>query len=237
MKMGVQTYVSWHVPQQRQEGHHGPHNGILPRSGMPCQRPSRPGKHGCPLAPGPAVHLYARLASLTCRSRALARRTLTLQHAMSLIGTVYNCCTPQASLARDDVSPGPSAGPGRALGPGTPTASRFPARPWGLAAAVMDRAKYPVAIGLLGAVRVALRAEHLAHLVHQLEAGSRSPCRVILILTFHNLGHNITICGNQQGKTQYMDSQQAHFPDRTINITIRGKSAHLYGVISQTTFR
>jgi hypothetical protein len=146
------------------------------------------------------VHLYARLASLTCRGRALARRTLTLQHAMSLIGTVYNCCTPQASLARDDVFPGPSACPGPALGPGTPTASRFRARPWGLAAAVMDRVKYPVAIGLLGAVRVVLRAEHLAHLVHQLEAGSWSPCRVILILIFHNLGHNIRYVETNKGK-------------------------------------
>jgi hypothetical protein len=182
------------------------------------------------------VHVYARLASLTCRSRALARRTLTLQHAMSLIGTVYNCCTPQASLAHDDVSPGPSAGPGHALGPGTPTASRFPARPWGLAAEVMDIAQDPVAIGLLGTVGVVLRAEHLAHLVHQLMAGIRAKFRCIFILIFHNLGHNITIRGNQQGKTQYMDSQQAHFPDRTINITIRGKSVHLYGVIWQTTF-
>jgi hypothetical protein len=40
-----------------------------------------------------------RLASLTRRGRALARRTLTLQHGMSLIGTVYNFCTPHASLA------------------------------------------------------------------------------------------------------------------------------------------
>jgi transposase-like protein len=40
-----------------------------------------------------------RLASRTRRGRALARRTLTLQHGMSLIGTVYNVCTPHASLA------------------------------------------------------------------------------------------------------------------------------------------
>ena len=40
----------------------------------------------------------ARLASLTRRGRALARRTLTLQHGMYLIGTVYNFCTPQTSL-------------------------------------------------------------------------------------------------------------------------------------------
>ena len=39
-----------------------------------------------------------RLASLTRRGRALARRTVTLQHGMYLIGTVYNFCTPHASL-------------------------------------------------------------------------------------------------------------------------------------------
>src|SRR2546428_5304381 len=39
-----------------------------------------------------------RLASLTRRGSALARRTLTLQHGMYLIGTVYNFCTPHASL-------------------------------------------------------------------------------------------------------------------------------------------
>jgi hypothetical protein len=41
-----------------------------------------------------------RLASLTRRGRALARCTVTLQHGMYLIGTVYNFCTPHASLAR-----------------------------------------------------------------------------------------------------------------------------------------
>jgi transposase-like protein/IS1 family transposase len=40
-----------------------------------------------------------RVASLTRRGRALARRTLTLQHGMYLIGTVYNFCTPHESLA------------------------------------------------------------------------------------------------------------------------------------------
>lgn len=40
-----------------------------------------------------------RLASLTRRGRALARCTVTLQHGMYLIGTVYNFCTPHASLA------------------------------------------------------------------------------------------------------------------------------------------
>src|SRR5262245_9122749 len=39
-----------------------------------------------------------RLAPLARRSRALARRTLTLQHGMYLIGTVYNFWTPHASL-------------------------------------------------------------------------------------------------------------------------------------------
>ena len=38
-----------------------------------------------------------RLAVLTRRGRALARRPLTLEHGMYLIGTVYNFCTPHAS--------------------------------------------------------------------------------------------------------------------------------------------
>jgi hypothetical protein len=40
-----------------------------------------------------------RLAMLTCRGRALARRIPTLQHGMYLIGTIYNFCTTHASLA------------------------------------------------------------------------------------------------------------------------------------------
>jgi transposase-like protein/IS1 family transposase len=39
-----------------------------------------------------------RLASLTRRGRALARHLCTLRHGMYLIGTVYNFCTPHASL-------------------------------------------------------------------------------------------------------------------------------------------
>jgi hypothetical protein len=39
-----------------------------------------------------------RLSSLTRRGRALARQTCTLRHGMYLIGTVYNFCTPHASL-------------------------------------------------------------------------------------------------------------------------------------------
>src|SRR6266403_5166432 len=39
-----------------------------------------------------------RLTSLTRRGRTLARRTVTLQHGMYLIGTVYNFCTPHESL-------------------------------------------------------------------------------------------------------------------------------------------
>ncbi|HEY5869469.1 MAG TPA: hypothetical protein VI542_28565 [Candidatus Tectomicrobia bacterium] len=54
----------------------------------------------------------ARLVSLTRRGRALARRTLTLQHGMSLIGTVYHFCTPHASLppARGGTTPAMAAG-------------------------------------------------------------------------------------------------------------------------------
>jgi transposase-like protein/IS1 family transposase len=54
----------------------------------------------------------ARLASLTRRGRGLARHTLTLQHGMSLIGTVYNFCTPHASLAHagGETTPAMAAG-------------------------------------------------------------------------------------------------------------------------------
>ena len=54
----------------------------------------------------------AWLASLTRRGRALARRTLTLQHGMYLIGTVYNFCTPHASLlhASGGTTPAMAAG-------------------------------------------------------------------------------------------------------------------------------
>jgi hypothetical protein len=41
-----------------------------------------------------------RLAALTRRGRALARRPLTLQHGRSLMGTVENFCPPHASLRR-----------------------------------------------------------------------------------------------------------------------------------------
>jgi transposase-like protein len=39
-----------------------------------------------------------RLASLTRRGRALARRPLTLRHGLYLVGTVYHFCTPHESL-------------------------------------------------------------------------------------------------------------------------------------------
>ena len=41
----------------------------------------------------------ARLAPLARRCRALARHTLTLHEGMCLVGTVYNLCTPHASLS------------------------------------------------------------------------------------------------------------------------------------------
>jgi hypothetical protein len=53
-----------------------------------------------------------RLASLTRRGRALARRTLPLPHGRSLIGTVSNVCTPHASLAHA----GSATTPARAAG-------------------------------------------------------------------------------------------------------------------------
>ena len=41
-----------------------------------------------------------RLAPLARRCRALARQTLTLHEGMFLVGTVYNFCTPHASLGQ-----------------------------------------------------------------------------------------------------------------------------------------
>jgi IS1 family transposase len=52
-----------------------------------------------------------RLAALTRRGRALARCTVTVQHGMYLIGTVYNFCTPHASLrAAGATTPAMAAG-------------------------------------------------------------------------------------------------------------------------------
>jgi hypothetical protein len=53
-----------------------------------------------------------RLAVLTRRSRALARRPLTLEHGMYRIGTVYNFCTPHTSLgnSRGAMTPAMASG-------------------------------------------------------------------------------------------------------------------------------
>ena len=53
-----------------------------------------------------------RLASRTRRGRALARRTLTLQQGMYLIGTVDNFCTPHTSLAHAGGKPTPAMAAG-----------------------------------------------------------------------------------------------------------------------------
>jgi len=42
---------------------------------------------------------WERLAPLARRCRALARHTVTLHEGMFLVGTVYNFCTPHASLS------------------------------------------------------------------------------------------------------------------------------------------
>ena len=52
-----------------------------------------------------------RLAPLARRCRALARQTLTLHEGMFLVGTVYNFCTPHASLGRaQKITPAMAAG-------------------------------------------------------------------------------------------------------------------------------
>jgi transposase-like protein/IS1 family transposase len=53
-----------------------------------------------------------RLAALTRRGRALARHPLTLQHGMYLVGTVYNFCTPHASLGHGERTTTPAMATG-----------------------------------------------------------------------------------------------------------------------------
>ena len=51
------------------------------------------------------------LASLARRCRALARHTLTLHEGMFVVGTVYNFCTPHASLSQaQQTTPAMAAG-------------------------------------------------------------------------------------------------------------------------------
>src|SRR5215471_3056609 len=45
------------VSTHSQEERHGPHNGMLPPSALPCQRPNRPGPYWDPCAAGAALHL------------------------------------------------------------------------------------------------------------------------------------------------------------------------------------
>ena len=70
----------------------------------------------------------------------------------------------------------------------------------GLAAEVLEIAKYPLARGLLGTIGVVVIAEHLTHLVHELEAGIWAKFRCIFLFTFHGLWHNSAISGNQYAK-------------------------------------
>ena len=95
-----------------------------------------------------------------------------------------------------------------------------------LAAEVMDSAKYPLAIGLLGTVGVVVIAEHLAHLVYELEAGMWAKLRCIFLLTFHVLWHSRAIHGNRQEKLSSADSNWATDPSITINIAMSGNSVH-----------
>jgi transposase-like protein/IS1 family transposase len=53
-----------------------------------------------------------RLAALTRQGRALARHPLTLQHGMYLVGTVYNFCTPHASLGHGERTTTPAMATG-----------------------------------------------------------------------------------------------------------------------------
>src|SRR4029453_8401458 len=45
------------VSTHSQEERHGPHNGILPQSALPCERQNGPGQYWYPFAEGAALHL------------------------------------------------------------------------------------------------------------------------------------------------------------------------------------
>jgi hypothetical protein len=66
----------------------------------------------------------------------------------------------------------------------------------GLAADVMDRAQDPLTRDLVGTVGVVMIAEHLAHLVHALEAGMWATFRCIFLLTFDILWQSSARSGN-----------------------------------------
>ena len=87
----------------------------------------------------------------------------------------------------------------------------------GLAAEVMDIAKYPLAIGLLCAVGVVMITEHLAHLVHKFEFGIRAELWSIFLLTFHYI------------ISQYMETNKKKSNKRTENRQI----FHISRLISQ----
>src|SRR5437879_2567089 len=88
----------------------------------------------------------------------------------------------------------------------------------GLAAEVIHIAKYPLAIGLLGAVGVVVITEHLAYLVHELEAGIRTECRFICISTFHMRPCSIATLGLPYSIAEYRGTWK-----RTRKNTISGQ--------------
>ena len=59
MKMGVQAYSSWYVPQRYSEDNHGPHHTMLPQLGVSRQRPHRSGQYWHACTQGQALHLHA----------------------------------------------------------------------------------------------------------------------------------------------------------------------------------
>ncbi len=67
----------------------------------------------------------------------------------------------------------------------------------GLAAKKMDKTHYPLAVGLLGAAGIMIIAQHLAHLLHELEFRIGMKSRLI----FHVIPLNITIDGKANPKS------------------------------------
>jgi len=69
MKTGVQPYSLWHLAISREEHRDGPHHHMLLSSGVPGQRPNRPGQHPPPRTHGHAVPGYRVPQNVQCHTR------------------------------------------------------------------------------------------------------------------------------------------------------------------------
>ena len=99
----------------------------------------------------------------------------------------------------------------------------------GLSAEVVDITKYPLTIGLLCAIGVAVVPEDLSNLVHAFEIRIR--IWVELRFIFHVRCHNIVISGIQQVICNKWKTERLFFHVLNLDIIISGKLGHLYGLI------